>query len=70
MTAGCHWRLILNSAAMRRKDILYSPVFAKNTSVSRIFGESSSKISADGGILGKGERVLYPTCANSSGALI
>jgi len=36
---------------------VYSPVFAKNTSVSRIFGESSSKMSAGGGILGKDERV-------------
>jgi len=33
----------------------YSPVFAKNASVSRIFDENSSKISADGGILGKDE---------------
>ena len=42
---------------------VYSPVFAKNTSVSRIFGENlfgenSSKISAGGGILGKYERAL------------
>jgi len=36
----------------------YSLVFAKNTSVSRMFGESSSKISAGGGILSKDERVL------------
>ena len=35
----------------------YSLVFAKNTSVSRKFGENSSKISAGGGILGKDERV-------------
>ena len=33
--------------------MLYSLVFAKNTSVSRIFGEGSSKISAGGGIVGK-----------------
>ena len=37
----------------------YSLVFAKNTSVSRKFGENSSKISASGGILGKDERVNY-----------
>ena len=36
---------------------LYSPVFAKNTPVSRIFGENFSKISAGRGILGKDERV-------------
>jgi len=31
----------------------HSLVFAKNTSVRRIFGENSGKISAGGGILGK-----------------
>ena len=49
------------------------PSFAKNTAVSRIFGENSSKISASGGILGKDERVVSSSleiafgCANSGG---
>jgi len=37
---------------------LHSPVFAKNTSVSRIFGENRSKILDGGAILGKDERVF------------
>jgi len=44
------------NAHFRRVHKSYSLVFAKNTSVSRKFGENSSKISAGGGILGKDER--------------
>ena len=46
--------------------IPYSSVFAKNTSVSRIFGENPSKISAGGGILGKDERVDYGSLMTST----